>query len=117
MDDTQVVANLGYFQFKAKPGVFELGIRRGRGREVFRMESVGNEGWDSPRVEEVGREITLTSFEGLTLFPRLARVKGMEMVDVLQEEKGAQEGVVGGVFGGIASRWVSSCCFYWGVWV
>ena len=52
IDDTQVVANLGYFQFKAKPGVFQLEIRPGRGRTVFKLDSAGNEGWESPTVEE-----------------------------------------------------------------
>lgn len=86
IDDTQVVANLGYFQFKAKPGVFELQIREGRGRQIFEMESVGNEGWDSPAISEVGNEITVMSFEGLTLYPRLARNPGFETADVLSEE-------------------------------
>jgi UDP-glucose:glycoprotein glucosyltransferase len=102
VDDTQVVANLGYLQFKAKPGVFQLGIRKGRGREIFKMESVGNEGWDSPGVEEGGREITLTSFEGLTLFPRLSRLPGMETADVLEEVR--IEPSFGGLFGDISSR-------------
>lgn len=95
IDDTLVVANLGYLQFKAKPGVFQLEIRgEGRGRKIFRMESVGNEGWDSPGVEEGGDEITLVSFEGLTLYPRLARLPGMENEDVLEEEKGAEPTVL-----------------------
>ena len=81
--DTQVVANLGYLQFRAKPGVFQLEIHPGRGREVFTMESVGNSGWNSPSVDEVGSEITLTSFDGLTLYPRMARIPGMEREDVL----------------------------------
>lgn len=81
--DTQVVANLGYLQFRTKPGVFQLEIRPGRGREVFTMESVGNNGWNSPSVDEVGNEITLTSFDGLTLYPRMARIPGMEKEDVL----------------------------------
>jgi UDP-glucose:glycoprotein glucosyltransferase len=92
IDDTQVVANLGYLQFKAKPGVFELEIRPGRGRDIFQMESVGNEGWNSPTVEEVGNEITLTNFEGLTLYPRLIRLPGMESEDVLAEFEPAREG-------------------------
>jgi len=87
LDDTLVVANLGYFQFKAKPGVFELGIREGRSKEVFELQSVGNEGWESRAVEEIGREVTVTSFEGLTLYPRLQRRPGMEQVDVLSDEK------------------------------
>ncbi|KAF5357223.1 hypothetical protein D9756_006756 [Leucocoprinus leucothites] len=88
IDDTLVAANLGYLQFKAKPGVFQLQIREeGRGRKIFRMQSVGNEGWDSPSVEEGGDEITLVSFDGLTLYPRLARLPGMEKEDVLEEEE------------------------------
>ena len=82
--DTLVMANLGYLQFKTKPGVYKLEIRPGRGREIFEMESVGNEGWNSPTVGEAGDEVTVTSFEGVTLYPRLARLPGKEMEDVLQ---------------------------------
>lgn len=102
IDDTHVVANLGYLQFKAKPGVFKLEIREGRGRDVFQMDSVGNEGWDSPTVKEVGTDITLTSFEGLTLFPRLLRKPGMEKADVLDE---ATEITLNGIFEDITSRY------------
>jgi UDP-glucose:glycoprotein glucosyltransferase len=100
IDDTQVVANLGYFQLKAKPGVFSLEMREGRGREIFKMESAGNEGWDSPSVEEVGNEITVTSFDGITLYPRFVRNPGMEMEDVLQppgKVKTREETVLDGV--------------------
>jgi UDP-glucose:glycoprotein glucosyltransferase len=103
--DTQVVANLGYFQFKSKPGIFRLEIRPGHGREVFKMESVGNEGWDSPTVEATGSEITLTSFEGLTLYPRLSRLPGMETADVLAElREPRKHDVYGNFFGSILSR-------------
>ncbi len=54
------------------------------------MESVGNEGWDSPSIGESGDEITLVSFEGLTLYPRLARLPGMESEDVLEGPKGTE---------------------------
>ncbi|KAF4586958.1 hypothetical protein EYR40_010976 [Pleurotus pulmonarius] len=104
IDDTLVVANLGYVQFKAKPGVFQLQIRKGRGRDIFEMESVGNEGWDSPTVKAVGSDITLTSFEGLTLYPRLRRKQGMEEVDVLAD---TDEEDAPGVFGGLASKVMS----------
>lgn len=101
--DTQVVANLGYLQFKAKPGVFQLEIRPGRGRDIFMMESVGNEGWDSPTVEEVGNEITLTNFEGLTLYPRLVRLPGMESEDVLAEFAHTEAGPTN-IFSDLISR-------------
>ena len=64
------MANLSYIQFRAKPGVFKLEIRDGRGSEVYQMDSVGNEGWDSASVDVGGTGITLTSFDGLTLYPR-----------------------------------------------
>ncbi|KAF9051644.1 glycosyltransferase family 24 protein [Panaeolus papilionaceus] len=85
IDDTLIVYNLGYFQFKAEPGVFQLKIRPGRSQEIFRLESAGNEGWDSPSVDEAGDVITVTSFEGITLYPRLARLLGKEKEDVLAE--------------------------------
>ncbi|KAH9848797.1 glycosyltransferase family 24 protein [Lenzites betulinus] len=84
--DTLVMANLGYLQFRTKPGVYRLEVRPGRGREIFAMESVGNEGWDSPAVDEAGDEVTVTSFEGVTLYPRLARLPGMELEDVLRTD-------------------------------
>ena len=89
--DTLVVANLGYLQFRAKPGVFGLEIRPGRGRDVFRLESVGDEGWESPTVEQAGNEITLMSFEGSTLYPRMSRLPGMEHVDVLAPPRASEE--------------------------
>ncbi|KAF4618673.1 hypothetical protein D9613_009850 [Agrocybe pediades] len=104
VDDTQVVANLGYFQFKAKPGVFQLEIRKGRGTKIYELESAGNEGWDSPTVAEAGAEITVTSFEGLTLYPRLARKPGMETADVLEEE---HEDTSKGVFEDLSARVMS----------
>ncbi|KAJ8081870.1 killer toxin resistant protein [Marasmius tenuissimus] len=110
IDDTQVVANLGYFQFKATPGVFRLGIREGRGREIFEMESVGNEGWDSPSVEEIGDGITVTSFEGLTLYPRLKRKKGKENADVLadHDDEDEDQGVIGNLMNSFKSIFSSS---------
>lgn len=93
--DTLVVANLGYLQFRTTPGVFKLDIRRGRGREVFQMESVGSEGWDSPLVEEGGDEVTLMGFEGSTLYPRVKRLPGMEGVDVLASSPPSDDSVLG----------------------
>lgn len=83
--DTQVVLNLGYLQFKAKPGVFRLDIREGRGRDVYLLESAGNEGWNSPDVSVAGNDVTVTSFEGVTLYPRVRKRSGMEKADVLDE--------------------------------
>ncbi|WVQ98589.1 hypothetical protein IAU59_005718 [Kwoniella sp. CBS 9459] len=98
--DTQVMANLGYLQFKATPGVYDLSIRPGRGTEVYDLESVGNEGWDSKSVNETGTSVILDSFEGVTILPRTSRKPGMERADVLQEEEQAKqaESFAGAVF-------------------
>lgn len=105
VDDTQVVLNMGYFQFKAKPGVYQLEIREGRGREVYRIMSAGNEGWDSPTVEAIGNGVTLTDFDGLTLYPRVARNPGMEHVDVLSEDDSEDEDEPEGFIQEIRSRY------------
>lgn len=89
VSDTQVMTNLGYLQFKAAPGVYDLAIRPGRGAEVFEMQSAGNEGWDSPSVADAGDIVTLTSLEGNTIYPRFSRREGMETADVLVEEEPA----------------------------
>ncbi|KAL1746758.1 glycosyltransferase family 24 protein [Schizophyllum fasciatum] len=83
IDDTLVVANLGYLQFKSKPGVYTLAIRPGVGQKVYELESVGSQGWDSPSVNASGPEIAVTNFEGITLYPRFTRRPGMERADVL----------------------------------
>ncbi|ODO11431.1 hypothetical protein I350_00211 [Cryptococcus amylolentus CBS 6273] len=85
--DTQVMANLGYLQFRAVPGLYSFSIRPGRGQEVYELESVGSQGWDSPTVEEVGNGVALASFEGETIYPRFKRREGMENADVLQESQ------------------------------
>lgn len=103
--DTLVAANLGYLQFRVTPGVYNLQIREGRGRDIFDMQSVGNEGWMSPSVEEVGYEVTVTSFEGGTLYPILKRKPGMQHEDVLHIPEGEEDskGVVGEIFDKLVS--------------
>jgi UDP-glucose:glycoprotein glucosyltransferase len=83
--DTMVVANLGYLQLKAPhPGVFGLEIRDERGHEVFEMESAGNLGFYSPSINETGKQISITSLEGLTIYPRFKKRPGMESQSVLR---------------------------------
>jgi len=80
MVDTIVMANLGYFQLKANPGVWELQLRSGRSSELYQIINVGNNihSWLEDRnedlvkiYEENGITIALTSFEGSTVFLRV----------------------------------------------
>lgn len=84
--DTLVMANLGYFQLKARPGVWSLGLREGRSSEIYSIESIGTEGkWNFDSSNKQDNSIlALTSFEGLTVMPLVHKNPGMENEDVLE---------------------------------
>ncbi|KAF2152705.1 glycosyltransferase family 24 protein [Myriangium duriaei CBS 260.36] len=88
--DTIVMANLGYFQFKANPGFYDLSLKQGRSQEVFQIDSAGLAG-NVPTSDDASKGIALTSFRGTTLYPRLSRKPGMENEDVLEPSKTALE--------------------------
>ncbi|KAI9266794.1 UDP-glucose:glycoprotein glucosyltransferase-domain-containing protein [Phascolomyces articulosus] len=92
MTDTIVMANLGYFQLKAQPGLWDLRLREGRSRQVYHIDTIGTEGkWESTTDKKENESlitqhrVALTSFEGLTLFPQVRKNPGMESEDVLEE--------------------------------
>ncbi|KAK4216320.1 UDP-glucose:glycoprotein glucosyltransferase [Rhypophila decipiens] len=82
--DTIIMANLGFFQFKANPGVYNIQLKEGRSSEIFNIESVGAQGYSAVPGDET-TEIALMDFQGTTLYPRLSRKAGMESEDVLEE--------------------------------
>ncbi|KAL2130037.1 hypothetical protein VTI74DRAFT_6966 [Chaetomium olivicolor] len=84
--DTIIMANIGFFQFKANPGVYNIRLKEGRSSEIFTIESVGAQGW-APVPGDETTEIALMDFQGTTLYPRLRRKPGMEEEDVLAEAK------------------------------
>lgn len=94
--DTIIMANLGYFQFKANPGIYNIQLKYGRSQEIFTIDSAGSKGW-APQPGDKTTEIALMSFQGTTLFPRLSRKPGQEEADVLVvEESVASEFVTKG---------------------
>ncbi|KAH0489133.1 hypothetical protein TgHK011_009577 [Trichoderma gracile] len=109
LTDTIVMSNLGFFQFKANPGVYSIRLKEGRNTEVYEIESIGAQGWN-PVAGDNGTELALIDFQGVTLYPRLKRRAGMEMEDVLQE-KGPSNNIVAkglklaeGLFGGKSNK-------------
>lgn len=86
--DTIIMANLGFFQFKANPGVYNIRLKEGRSSEIFSIESVGAQGY-SPVPGDETTEIALMDFQGTTLYPRLTRKPGMESEDVLEDSAAA----------------------------
>ncbi len=91
--DTIIMSNLGFFQFKANPGVYDITLKEGRSTEIYTMESVGASGWAKSPSDE-GNEIALMDFQGTTLYPRLVRNPGMEEEDVLKEKENAASGTM-----------------------
>lgn len=87
--DTIIMANVGYFQFKAQPGLWTINLKPGRSEKLFNLDSVGGLGY-RPQSGDNSHEVTLLSFQGRTLFPRLSRKPGYETEDVL--ETGQQPG-------------------------
>lgn len=85
--DTIVMANLGYFQLKSLPGLWELTLREGRSRDIYTIDSLGTGNNDDV--------LALTSFEGLTLYPEVRKKPGMEKEDVLAEmQQDDDEGIL-----------------------
>ena len=82
--DTIIMANLGYFQFKANPGYWRIKLREGRSQQIFNIDSAGQKG-HRPQAGDESTEIALMSFQGKTLYPRLSRKAGQETEDVLEE--------------------------------
>ncbi|KAL8873392.1 MAG: hypothetical protein Q9174_001135 [Haloplaca sp. 1 TL-2023] len=82
--DTIIMANLGYFQFKANPGYWKIGLQSGRSSQIFNIDSAGQKGY-SPQPGDESTDIALVSFQGKTLYPRLSRRPGKEEDDVLEE--------------------------------
>ncbi|KAK2873303.1 hypothetical protein FQN49_002453 [Arthroderma sp. PD_2] len=82
--DTIVMANLGYFQFKAQPGHWQITLKPGRSERIFNLDSVGGMGY-TPKPGDDNAEVSLLSFQGKTLFPRLSRKPGHEKDDVLED--------------------------------
>ncbi|UKZ49497.1 hypothetical protein TrVGV298_003744 [Trichoderma virens] len=108
--DTIVMSNLGFFQFKANPGVYTIQLKEGRNAEIYEIESIGAQGW-SPVPGDNGTELALIDFQGVTLYPRLNRRSGMEAEDVLQEKDAQENNLVAkgfklaeGLFGGKSKK-------------
>lgn len=82
-DDTIIMANLGYFQFKAQPGYWKITLKPGQSERIFNLDSVGGMGY-KPTPGDENNEVALLSFQGKTLFPRISRKPGHEEDDVLE---------------------------------
>lgn len=101
--DTLVMANLGYFQLKAAPGVWQMSLRSGRTSEIYRIS--GHEGCDSAQFNnDTSLRVVISTFTGKIIKLFVQKRSGMEEMDVLA---GGEENS-GGIFNSISSSLWSS---------
>ncbi|XP_037395129.1 UDP-glucose:glycoprotein glucosyltransferase 2 isoform X3 [Pygocentrus nattereri] len=78
MQDTIVMANLGYFQLKANPGAWILRLRKGRSEDIYQIQA--HDGTDSPA--DAGDVIVvLNSFHS-----KIIKVRVQKKPDKLNED-------------------------------
>ncbi|KAM3728409.1 UDP-glucose:glycoprotein glucosyltransferase [Dirofilaria immitis] len=81
--DTIVMANLGYFQLKADPGAWILNLRDGKSKDIYNIVSHVH----TESVDETGVNVLIDSFSGRTIRIRVAKKKGKEKENLLNEGK------------------------------
>lgn len=70
------MANLGYFQLKAEPGVWKLGLRDGPSKDIFSLE-----GQNKP--------VVVQSFQSVVVKVKVKRNPGKETASLLDSEEDA----------------------------
>ena len=94
LDDTIIMANLGFFQFKANPGIYSINLKEGRSNDIFQIRNIGANGYTPVSIHEAledNTKIALMDFQGTTLYPHIHRKAGMEAEDVLEESPAAED--------------------------
>jgi len=78
--DTITMANLGYLQLKAGPGVWKLQLRNGKSSDLYEIVAIGDnwKTWlksassDENHIEpSQSVKVVLRDFEGVTIFPKV----------------------------------------------
>ncbi|CAF1081741.1 unnamed protein product [Adineta ricciae] len=93
MFDTIVMANLGYFQLKAFPGVWHLNLREGRSDDIYTIASHDNT--DSSTRTSQPVIVAIRSFDARWIKVYVARKPGKEN-DKLLEDDGSEDASAGG---------------------
>lgn len=84
MVDTIVMANLGYFQLKAYPGLWHLNLREGRSEEIYKIDS--HEFTDTPS-NFTNVVIAVNSFKSKIIRVKVSKKPDKLDVNLLQDEE------------------------------
>ncbi|XP_019910403.2 UDP-glucose:glycoprotein glucosyltransferase 2 isoform X3 [Esox lucius] len=96
MQDTIVMANLGYFQLKANPGAWILNLRKGRSEDIYHIQS--HDGTDSP-ADSGDVKVLLNSFHS-----KIIKVRVQKKADKMNEDLLTEATENKGLWDSIASR-------------
>ena len=75
------MANLGYFQLKAQPGVWRLQLREGPSQDIFAIEAANL------------KPILVNSFQSVVVKVKVKRNPGKESVSLLESEEESASGM------------------------
>lgn len=101
--DTIVMANLGYYQLKSSPGMWNLKIRSGRSRDFYDLVSVKLNDRTAYAKDRYTVPVSLTSFNGLVLKTTVEKKPNKLKTDILSEiEDGNDVGSIKNLMDGIS---------------
>ncbi|RKP24339.1 nucleotide-diphospho-sugar transferase, partial [Syncephalis pseudoplumigaleata] len=117
---TIVMANLGYFQLRAPPGMYRLSLREGRSSEFYHLLRIDHSMWAAFEDEDedgqdasgsrddatgkgaatpVDTRIVIESLEGAILFPVVRKNPGYETRELLASNEETASSSEGGIVG------------------
>jgi UDP-glucose:glycoprotein glucosyltransferase len=89
MYDTIVMANLGYFQLKASPGMWILHLREGKSKDIY--EIVSHENTDSQSKRSATIFIVIDSFESKVIRVKVSKKSDKLNENLLDDDKDSAE--------------------------
>ncbi|XP_073840354.1 UDP-glucose-glycoprotein glucosyltransferase [Musca autumnalis] len=95
--DTIVMANLGYFQLKANPGVWTLKLREGKSADIYDITYA--EGPNTVHKNE-NTQVVISSLKSHVIKMRVTKKPGMSQMDLLEDGDSQQQS---GIWNSIAS--------------
>ncbi|XP_005180667.1 UDP-glucose:glycoprotein glucosyltransferase [Musca domestica] len=95
--DTIVMANLGYFQLKANPGVWTLKLREGKSADIYDITYA--EGPNTVHKNE-NTQVVISSLKSHVIKMRVTKKPGMSQMDLLEDDNSQQQS---GIWNSIAS--------------